>query len=85
MTPIIICRFILDLRQVGASATDPSAISVHHSTNMRFVGNMGQLLQTGAEMEDEEETSSHSYEMEGSSTHAGTENFNEARNVSLHT
>ncbi|KAI0804508.1 hypothetical protein BC629DRAFT_1590775 [Irpex lacteus] len=67
MTPVIICRFILDLRQVE---TYDSRATISGNLSMRFVGNLGQSLQTGMEFEDEEEISSLSYETEDSSVPA---------------
>lgn len=67
MTPVIICRFILDLRQVE---TYDSRATISGNLSMRFVGNLGQSLQTGMEFEDEEEISSLSYGTEDSSVPA---------------
>ncbi|KAI0769540.1 hypothetical protein BC629DRAFT_1595854 [Irpex lacteus] len=48
--PIIVCRFILNLRQVKHAGS--SWVSGGQSHSLRFVGNMGQSLQFG---EDEQE------------------------------
>lgn len=54
MTPIIICRFILNLRQV--KTTDSSSVSGNQLTKLRFVGNIGQSLEgsASADVEDED-------------------------------
>ena len=56
LTPIIICRFTLDLRQV--SLPRGASLSSKHSVSLRFVGNAGGSLQFGADEgeEDEENT-----------------------------
>ncbi len=54
LPPIIICRFILNLRQVqpgGASCSSGS----NKSISLRFVGNVGQSLQFGPDDTDLEE------------------------------
>ena len=55
-TPIIICRFILDLRQVKVS--DSSQNSRTQPSSIRFVGNAGESLQFEDDG-DEEELSIH--------------------------
>ena len=50
-TPIIICRFTLDLRQVRSP--DSSWVSGNQSASLRFVGNAGGSLRFGSD-EDEE-------------------------------
>ena len=50
-TPIIICRFTLDLRQV--KSPDSSWLSGSQSASLRFVGNAGGSLRFGPD-EDEE-------------------------------
>ncbi|KAI0769503.1 hypothetical protein BC629DRAFT_1533368 [Irpex lacteus] len=49
---IIVCRFILNLRQLEPTGT--SWISDSKSHSLHFVGNMGQSLHTGGTDEDEE-------------------------------
>lgn len=46
-TPIIVCRFILNLRQV--ESTESSSASNGQPVSLRFVGNAGELLKSGAE------------------------------------
>lgn len=48
---MIICRFILNLRQVGPAGS--SLISENQSASLRFIGNIGQSLQIGDEDEGE--------------------------------
>ncbi|KAI0084474.1 hypothetical protein BDY19DRAFT_909816 [Irpex rosettiformis] len=47
MPPIIVCRFILNLRQVKPAGS--SWLSGGQSVNLRFVGNMGEALHFGAD------------------------------------
>ena len=56
LTPIIICRFTLDLRQV--SFPRGASLSSKQSVSLRFVGNAGGSLRFGADEgeEDEENT-----------------------------
>lgn len=58
LPPIIICRFILNLRQI--SPVGSSWTSGNESTSIRFVGNMGESLQFGAGEEDEDGLYEHS-------------------------
>ncbi|KAI0809274.1 hypothetical protein BC629DRAFT_1106994 [Irpex lacteus] len=51
LAPIIICRFILNLRQIDDGGS--SLPSGGRSTGLRFASNMGQPLHTGIEEEDE--------------------------------
>ena len=51
VTPIIVCRFILNLRQANPSGT--SRLSDNQSVSLRFVGNAGESLRFGRD-EDEE-------------------------------
>ena len=51
--PIIICRFILDLRQVIAAGS--SRFSGNQSASLRFVGNAGESLQFGSDEDEEHE------------------------------
>ena len=51
-TPIIICRFILDLRQVKVS--DSSQNSGTQPSSIRFVGNAGESLQFEDDGDEEE-------------------------------
>ncbi|KAI0086788.1 hypothetical protein BDY19DRAFT_328976 [Irpex rosettiformis] len=53
LPPIIVCRFILNLRQVQPAGS--SWISGSQSASLRFAGNAGELLQFGADEEPEEE------------------------------
>lgn len=48
--PLIICRFILNLRQIDVA--EGSSVVSTQSHSIRFVGNMGQSLQFGDEGED---------------------------------
>lgn len=50
---MIVCRFILGLRQI--ETPENSLVSGTQSISMRFVGNMGQSLRIGAEDEGHEE------------------------------
>lgn len=52
MTPIITCRFILNLRQVKP-AGDSFILGEGKSVSLRFVDNMGQPLQFGEDEEDQ--------------------------------
>lgn len=52
--PIIICRFILNLRQVQSGGASCSSGS-NKSISLRFVGNVGQSLQFGSDDTDLEE------------------------------
>ncbi|KAI0084424.1 hypothetical protein BDY19DRAFT_997774 [Irpex rosettiformis] len=53
LQPIIVCRFILNLRQVKPAGS--SWISGNQSGSLRFVGNAGESLRFGADEEPEEE------------------------------
>ena len=53
ITPIIICRFTLDLRQVKSPGS--SWISGNQSASLRFVGNAGGSLHFGGDDEEEGE------------------------------
>ena len=57
-TPIIICRFILNLRQVKPLA-ESSEVSDNQFTSVRFVGNAGEPLRSGVESEFDEEYTVH--------------------------
>ena len=52
-TPIIICRFTLNLRQVKPSSS--SWASGNQSASLRFVGNAGESLQFGGDDDEEGE------------------------------
>lgn len=51
--PLIICRFILDLRQVKPAGS--SWVSGNQSQSLRFVGNMGETLQFGGDDDEDNE------------------------------
>ncbi|KAI0086731.1 hypothetical protein BDY19DRAFT_907923 [Irpex rosettiformis] len=53
LPPLIVCRFILNLRQVKPAGS--SWISGNQSGSLRFVGNAGEPLRFGADEEPEEE------------------------------
>ena len=53
ITPIIICRFTLDLRQVKSPGS--SWVSGNQSASLRFVGNAGGSLHFGGDDEEEGE------------------------------
>ncbi|KAI0083914.1 hypothetical protein BDY19DRAFT_998115 [Irpex rosettiformis] len=53
LQPLIVCRFILNLRQVKSAGS--SWISGSQSGSLRFVGNAGESLQFGADEKPEEE------------------------------
>ncbi|KAI0769555.1 hypothetical protein BC629DRAFT_792037 [Irpex lacteus] len=63
LPPLIVCRFILDLRQVKPA--DSSWVSRNQSHSLQFVGNMGQSLYFGTEGPGEEVD-----ELEGHGQHA---------------
>lgn len=52
-SPIIICRFILNLRKLTSG--EDSSVSGNQSRSLRFVGNAGRSLQIGEEDENEDE------------------------------
>ncbi|KAI0769536.1 hypothetical protein BC629DRAFT_790149 [Irpex lacteus] len=54
---IIVCRFILNLRQIEPAGS--SWASGSHSVSLRFVGNMGQSLRIAGEEEGEDEDELH--------------------------
>ncbi len=53
LAPIIVCRFILNLRQINEGDISSRLPSGGRSTSLRFASNMGQPLHTGIEEEDE--------------------------------
>ena len=53
ITPIIICRFTLDLRQVKSPGS--SWVSGNQSASLRFVGNAGGSLHFGGDDDEEGE------------------------------
>ena len=56
LSPIIICRFILDLRQVEPiSGNSQTSGSVDRSATLRFVGNAGGSLRLREDDEDEDD------------------------------
>lgn len=52
LPPIIVCRFILNLRQVKHAGS--SWVSGDQSHSLKFVGNMGQSLQFGEDQEEDD-------------------------------
>ena len=56
-TPIIICRFTLNLRQVKSPGS--SWVSGRQSASLRFVGNAGGSLQFGLDQDEEEDVIEH--------------------------
>lgn len=53
MPSLIVCRFILNLRQVKLAGD--SWVSGNQSHSLRFVGNMGESLQLGEDEEGDDE------------------------------
>ena len=67
ITPIIICRFTLDLRQVKSPGS--SWVSGSQSASLRFVGNAGGLLHFGGD--DVEEGEENAVEQTGQTEGSG--------------
>ena len=95
ITPIIICRFTLDLRQVKFPGS--SCVSGNQSASLRFVGNAGGSLRFGPDEDEEGEedgdeylsqagTSESGISSAGKEEHGGTaRNDYAAELVSVHT
>ena len=76
LSPIIICRFILDLRQVEPiSGNSQTSGSVDQSATLRFVGNAGGSLRL-REDEDEDDEDEDEDDLGDRDTMAGRGDFN---------
>ena len=62
ITPIIICPFTLDLRQVKSPGS--SCVSGNQSASLRFVGNAGGSLRFGPDQDEEEDVVHHLSQVE---------------------
>ncbi|KAI0769498.1 hypothetical protein BC629DRAFT_1680760 [Irpex lacteus] len=62
--PLIICRFLLNLRQVDLGLEESSLVSGRQSHSVRFVGNIGESLQFGGDDNEDDGDGEDGYELD---------------------